>query len=151
MEFNLDWQKQALLDYQTSTLSHAQIAKKYGRSCDTIIKLVEREGAVRTQAPKASLTPMDEKQVISPLHRAIGVKLNLHRTVHNDYSLTEVAQQIRSDRYRVATMERGVHDFTLSELQAIAEFLGLTVVDLLTVRQAIYASPSSSTAKEVHG
>lgn len=69
---------------------------------------------------------------LSPMHRAIGVRLNLFRTV----TLGDVPVRKFSETYqfanpiRIRQMEAGLYDFRVSEVIRIAEIIGMSVEDL---------------------
>ncbi|CCV12880.1 helix-turn-helix transcriptional regulator [Mesorhizobium sp. STM 4661] len=129
MADNLEWHGKAIQDLETTDLSYAQLAKKYGRSRDTIIKLARLHNVLRRiPVTKGARRAIDMKE-LSPQHRALGTRLTIFRENRN---YTEAAAIIGVSRHVLKYMELGCYDFTLTQLNRISELLGATFVELTT-------------------
>lgn len=101
-----------------------------GRSRDAILKLCKKESISRPnkQAGHKALADMPR---ISPQHVALGLRITLYR---GSRSATEVARELGVSRYVLRSMEFGVHDFTLTQLQKLSSIMGQTIEQLIEQR-----------------
>lgn len=122
------WQASALHDLEHGDLSYQEIADKYGRDRDTIIKLKKQYGVVRQKPTRKGPRPVVEMQQISPAHGSLGLRITAYRGIR---SYTDLAQELNVSRYVVRMMEIGAHDFKLSELQRLSIIMGRKLHELL--------------------
>ncbi|TIS85672.1 MAG: hypothetical protein E5W26_10935 [Mesorhizobium sp.] len=129
MADNLEWHTQLIYDLENTDLSHGELAKKYGRSRDTVIKLARLHNVLRKIPVKKGARRAADMKALSPQHRALGTRLTIFRENRN-YS--EAAAFIGVSRHVLKYMELGCHDFTLTQLNRISELLGANFVELTT-------------------
>ncbi|MES0134560.1 hypothetical protein NKJ88_06290 [Mesorhizobium sp. M0016] len=129
MADNLEWHTQVIGDLENSDLSYAELAKKYGRSRDTIIKLARLHKVLRRIPIAKGARKAVDMTAISPQHKALGTRLSIFRGTRN-YS--DAAAIIGVSRHVLKYMELGCYDFTLSQLNRISELLGSTLVEMTT-------------------
>lgn len=129
MADNHSWHADAIKDLEETNLSYQEIADKYGRDRDTIIKLKNRYKLTRKLPPRKGPRRVIDRKELSPLHRAVGIRLSLYR---GDRSYAEVAQSIGVSALALRYMELGIHDITLAQLQRISELLGQSISELIT-------------------
>lgn len=123
-----EWQASAILDLRETDLSYQEIANKYGRDRDTIIKLKKASGVVRKMGPRKGSRPATAAKQLSPAHRSLGVRLSLYRGMR---TYNEIAQELNVSGYVVRRMEYGLHDFTLTQLQRLSTVMGQSIETLL--------------------
>ncbi|RWB08731.1 MAG: XRE family transcriptional regulator [Mesorhizobium sp.] len=129
MADNLEWHDKVIFDLENSDLSYAELARKYGRSRDTIIKLARLHNVLRrVPIAKGARRAVDMKE-LSPQHKALGTRLTIFRENRN-YS--EAAAIIGVSRHVLKYMELGCYDFTLTQLNRISELLGASFVEMTT-------------------
>lgn len=136
-----DWKVGAIHDFKYAGMSYQELATKYGRAKITIQKMLKRMGVERV-TPSTNIggrIKYSDLPVVSHTHKAIGVRLNLYRTLNLKENLTEFSGRIMVNRDTLRRMELGVHDFTLTELGRVAQMLSTLVPDLLTSRKEIHA------------
>ncbi|WP_375274975.1 helix-turn-helix domain-containing protein [Methylorubrum thiocyanatum] len=80
--------------------------------------------------PPGGQVPFAQRDVLSPEHRRIGIKLARAREA-DGLALTEFARRHGLNRVRLSGLEQGLIDPSLTELARLAEILGTTVPDLL--------------------
>jgi hypothetical protein len=147
MADNLDWREQAIHDYENSDDTVEVIAARYGRHWSTLNKLlIERRKAGLGRARAAKRRVFSERSVLSTAHRQIGIRMNMFRTLGMDWSMEKLASKLNVSRIRIVEMERGLHDFTLTELQAISD-----LVDLPLERLGLPIGETTQWAKDLIG
>ena len=125
----LDWQIRALSDLRTTTLSYQELADKYGRDRNTLIKLKREHQITRPSGHRNGPKPAVELKQLSPAHRALGLRITAYRGVR---SYTELGEELNVTRHVVRMMEIGAHDFTLRQLQKLSEVMGRSITELIT-------------------
>lgn len=124
-EPTLEWQRAALHDLRTSDLSRKEIAEKYKRNPSTIQRLIKEHNVVRPKIKRPRrLRPLNEIDPISPHHRWIGVKMGMVP----DPSVLRAKLGVSPITF--SRMMLGQHDFTLTDLNAIAPALGMSVEEI---------------------
>jgi transcriptional regulator with XRE-family HTH domain len=90
--------------------------------------------ALRLEQGKSAATSRGrafiDRKSISQTHIRIGSKLAWFRTQEGMEPQVFANHHKFSNRIAIRAMEQGIHDFTLSELQRIAEILGVTLSEL---------------------
>jgi len=140
-----DWKAACIHDFIHSGLSYGELGKKYNRSRDTIIKMTQQAGVER-QVPvnsRGGRLRFDQEKALSPIHKSIGVRMNLYRTLAKEWTTDEAAKILEANRYILRRMELGLHDFSLSQLEKVTEYLGTTMGDLLSPRPTIVTLPQT--------
>ncbi|MDX1221186.1 hypothetical protein GOL85_05580 [Sinorhizobium medicae] len=123
-----NWKNAALHDLMHSDLSVSRIASKYGRSETSVRKLMRSEQISRTRKRAiGGLKPFTKMDVLSPDHTRLG--LHLIRSRGNEKK-TSFAEALGVSATRLGKMEAGRHDFTLCEMQNIADLLGRVIFEL---------------------
>jgi predicted transcriptional regulator len=69
------------------------------------------------------------------------------RTLKHDLDMSELGTRLNLNRALIRRMELGVHDFTLSEVQAISDLLEIPMMELLTPKSL---APRSMTQPNGH-
>jgi DNA-binding XRE family transcriptional regulator len=140
MEEYAAWQDLAVHDLKTTDLSYEEIAKKYGRARDTVIKLARLHNLIGNRAvSRNGPRKMADLKPLSREHRTVGVRLTLYRGTR---SYTEVAQELNVSRHCLKAMEIGAHDFTLSQMIKISELIGMSINDVVKSVQ-VMGSPQN--------
>lgn len=132
------WPEGAIEDWQQGA-SYGWIAEKYGRGYSTVAKLIRAQKLVGTQRlvdisqrkRNGGRPPLHERKPLSPAHMHIGLKISHFRDIANEYTCTEFAKLIDTNRLTARLMELGLHDFKLSELRTIAKTINLSIADLI--------------------
>lgn len=136
----LDWLIKAKHDFQYSGDSIGEIAKRYGRNRSTLSKAMARDelagDAWERINPPTYLGGRRRHAEMKPLssqHLQVGAHLNYLRTVLNDWNQSQAGAKMtpQQSRFTVRNMELGFHDFTLSELTAIAALVKVPLPDLI--------------------
>lgn len=112
-----DWQKQALDDLKNTTMSRAEIARKYNRSPATIQRLIKLNNVQRPKGTQKGQRSLNETKPLSPQHHWIGIRLQILDTDN------QLRERLGVSRYAFAAMKLGAHDYSLSQLQRIADIL----------------------------
>ncbi len=121
------WPDSAVTDLKESELSFREIGIKYGRNTQTVRRLARDNGITRppkTSGPK----PLADIPSLSTSHRRLGMKITLNRGIKNH---TDMAEMLGVSRKIYALMEIGAHDFTMTQLLVISEFLGESIDNLI--------------------
>ncbi|MFB2554033.1 hypothetical protein [Ensifer soli] len=113
-----EWETAALHDLLQTSLSIADIASRHGRSKSAIHKLKNAAETIRPTTRGPGMKRMADLDVISQDHIRIG--LHLLRLRGRD-GKTAFANALGTSAITLGVMENGRHDFTLRQLQAIAE------------------------------
>lgn len=127
-------QTSLLDDYFDQGMSYSTLEAKYGRSQQSlrrIIRAAEAEGRVRTKAATDRRTILNSVDPLTPMHRRIGMRLVRWRTIDNNHSPAKASEILGVSLNRLHTMEGGIHHWTLLELHYVAERLGVTPIDLI--------------------
>jgi len=129
MADNSGWHSAAVYDLTNTDLSYDEIARKYGRHRDTIIRLKNQYNVTRKlPARKGHLRTID-REAIDPQHRTVGIKLTMHR---GSRSHSEMAELVGVSIPVLRNMELGLHAFTLAQLTRISKVTGLSLNELIT-------------------
>jgi len=135
------WKSAALDDLKNSDLSISRIASKHGRSPTSIKRLMRSEQVSRThKRPKGGLKPFIQMDKLSPDHVRLGLHLIRSR---GEEKKTSFGRALGVSATRLGQMEAGRHDFTLSEIQNIANLLGEAIFELRLVQQSELCSSST--------
>ncbi|MGN6584824.1 MAG: hypothetical protein ACTHJV_14085 [Rhizobiaceae bacterium] len=132
------WPEGALEDWENGA-SYGWIADKYGRGYSTVAKMIRAAqllGAKRlvdigNRKRQGGRQPLHERKPLSAMHLHVGLKISRFRQVENDYSCSEFAALIKTNRLTARLMELGLYDFKLLELQVIADLMRLTLAELM--------------------
>ncbi|WP_353640793.1 helix-turn-helix domain-containing protein [Mesorhizobium sp. WSM2239] len=135
---NKKWPEGPIEDWQQGA-SYGWIEEKYGRSYSTVAKLIRNAKAlgvkriVDTAGRKrqGGRTPLNDQKPLSYGHHSVGIRLNRFREIENVYTYQKLADMIDVNRLTVRKMELGLHDFTLGEIQKLAELMDVQVQELL--------------------
>jgi hypothetical protein len=118
--------------------SYGWLATKYGRSYSTISKMVGQAQKLGRQRVvdldnrrRGGRKAFSEQSAISPMHRNVGVKLNFYREVQHDMNYEELGAKLGLNRLVVRKMELGIHDFTLSQIDAVSKLLDKPITELM--------------------
>ena len=123
------WQENAISDLENTTLSLSAIGAKYGRNKATIYKMMKNSGIVRPEEKaRSGPTPVAGIKPISPQHRAVGIRLTIHR---GGRTFTEVGDELNLSRHMVKRMELGIWDFSLSQLIDVSGLLQMPIEKML--------------------
>lgn len=126
--------------------SDSTIAQAWGMEEHTVRALRRRQG-IKSSSDDAKDQQVNKRahanmKPLSPLHQQIGVKLDSFRNFVVRETPTQFAFRMRITRMRLRKMELGAWDFTLSDLQKIAEVTKTPLLDLLKQHNAIHAKVS---------
>jgi hypothetical protein len=132
------WPEGAIEDWQHGG-SYGWIADKYGRGYSTVAKLVQasqllgtkRLVDIRNRKRQGGRAALHERKPLGSAHLHVGLKISRFREIENDYSCSEFASMIKSNRLTVRFMELGLHDFKLSELRAIGKIVKCSLAELI--------------------
>lgn len=135
---SVNWPEGAIEDWQNGG-SYGWIADKYGRGYSTVAKLIQsvqmlgtkRTVDIRARKRQGGRVPRHKRKPLTAAHLHVGLQLSRYRTVENDYSCSETAGVIKTNRLTIRLMELGLHDFRLSELRRIAQVTNLSIADLI--------------------
>lgn len=117
-----DWKADVIQDLKTTSLPVPAIASKHGRSPTSVWNL-KREMNISRPAVKRGMKRFSEMEIISSDHTKLGLYLTRWRQ-HKGATKTELANVLKTSASKLGEWEAGRHDFTLSEMQAISEWVG---------------------------
>lgn len=134
----LKWPEGAIAEYFEVEVeerpSIRDLANRYGRSEVTVRKMISREAALRGIDLKA--TPrsraLHDQKTLGPLHIALGLKLVTHRVMDRHLGIREMAKELGVSPMTLGLMERGSHDYTLTQLLRLSEVLDVPVIELIS-------------------
>lgn len=130
-----EWKAGALYDLEHTDMSLEDIGRKYNRSPYTVKQLQTRHKIKRALLSNArGPKPLASGEPLSPAHRRIGVKITLFRGHKSQQAL---ASELGMSYYRLARMEVGHHDFTLTELQQLSKDLDLEISEIMAPPQEV--------------
>ncbi|WP_060567672.1 hypothetical protein [Aurantimonas manganoxydans] len=132
------WPEGAVEDWQHGA-SYSWLANKYGRAYSTIAHHIRFMRTRYDLKPVVDLSErrqggrqtFAEQSPISQFHRNVGVKLNYYREVINDLNYEELGAKLGVNRLVTRKMELGIHDFTLTQLEAVAGLLETAIPELM--------------------
>lgn len=107
------------------------ICKELGVTPEAVANVARKEHLTlpkRKRGPK----PLSQMEPISRLAQHIGREVFFYRQVHNDISIKELATKLGMSVTNLQRCESGFHDFTLSELERIANTIGKPPPELVT-------------------
>lgn len=133
MPINSGWKLAAIHDLENTNLSYNEIARKYGRHKDTIIKLIPRHNIRRPDHLQKSGKAVRDMEPIDDEHRCIGMHLTIFR---GNSSPSDMAESIGVSPHRLRKMELGVCELTLVELKRISKVLNKSLGQLMTPFEA---------------
>lgn len=120
-----------IADLKGTDLTYEEIARKYGYSYSGIAGICRRRGINRPHEQRRKRGPKPHSSVpYSGLHKKVGNALYLRRC-ELGIGVEEYGRRHGRTKFRVRAMELGIHDFTLTELQSIAEELSIPFEELL--------------------
>ncbi|BCJ91717.1 hypothetical protein IZ6_24520 [Terrihabitans soli] len=112
--------------------SYEEIGSKFGRHSSTIYKLSKEQNWVRpTKARTGGRKSFADSEVLSTVHRSVGIRLGMHRVMEQE-NFSQMGDRLGCSRLAASNMEKGFYDFSLTELNKIADLLGTDLIELLT-------------------
>lgn len=106
-----------------------ELASKYGVSRQTILNALKR-CEITPRPPRGGRRRAVEIDVISPVHRLIGVEIATFRLKHK-LLLTDIATELNISSHRIRLIEDGKYDLSLSELLKLCNYCSIDLVSLL--------------------
>lgn len=124
-----------------------ELATEHGLDPGSIRNLLSKAGAKSRRGPGCpsgaqSPKAFTKKPPLSRLHHQIGVKVDAQRNFAARAKVIDIGEALRMSSSRLRAAELGCHDFTLSELQRISEWLKVPLPQLVT--EVDLAKPNSS-------
>lgn len=110
-----------------TTMSFAEIGRKYNRHRSTVAILAKAVGATRDGVGRG-ITPLAEASPLSIQHRRLGVRITREL---GEMTPKEAADRLGISVIRLRQMELGVHDFTLLEMLKLEKFLGIEMSEMI--------------------
>lgn len=134
--------KDRVLAYLAQGMARVDIAELMGVSPNYITRVATNAGIT---LPKNRPGPrrLNELLDYGSLHRQIGTRLRHAYRVERDMTVEEVASHLGMSCPNVTNSGDAAYNFRLTELQKIAEFLDITLVELLTEAPTRFAVVSS--------
>jgi DNA-binding XRE family transcriptional regulator len=120
-------------DWMSGQYTKADLAAKYGCSVQTVNKATR--GLVRPvgRTKRRSLADMPKR---GTLWGQIGNDISFRRRVNLDMSVTDFARSVGISCIRLTEIENGVADVTLTELMKISQKLGMTLDQMVRLRNS---------------
>lgn len=118
-------------------VSQPDIAREMGLAVSTVRFILKQAGfrSPETAAPQGGKArTLLGRTPISRLHHQIGSRVYAFRSPRKEEGLTTVAATLGMSRQRLRTIECGLHDLTLSEVQKLAVLLDIPFLELVTER-----------------
>lgn len=106
-----------------------EIAIDVGLSVMAIRVILKNGNALRGKTPRVK-KPKEDK-VLSPLHAKIGGMLSHHRFFTRGIDRKMAAEELNWSMQRVATVEAGSYNLTLTDLQDLSRFLGIPIEEIV--------------------
>lgn len=122
---------QALPRHKYSTLK-TYLARVNGQLTDAEKQRRDAARAARPRKRPDYHRKYQDRTVLGPVHLRIGRKLLMARLELNMKSEEFCDRNDFANRAVLSLMEQGYHDFTVSEVQVVADIVGTTVEELLT-------------------
>lgn len=130
--------EQILNDYFDKGLSLDILEAMHGRSSVQIQRLIrqaEAEGRTRTMQPRDRRSVVGAEP-LSRIHKRIGMRFIRWRDNEKRMSTGQAAAFLEISRNRYASLEAGIHNFTMLELVVLCERLGWSIAELLAVAES---------------
>ena len=126
---------EALVERFYNNESVSSIARTSGRSTSYILKLIQEDKTANGPRERRSIQRVDPrlligKEAISPLHSKIGMMIARYRATKS-LSKTQMGNLIPVSRVVVSNAEIGAHDLTITQLQRLAEILGVSIKEFV--------------------
>lgn len=106
-----------------------EIAIDVGLSVMAIRVILKNGNALRGKTPRVK--KLKEDKVLSPLHAKIGGMLSHHRFFTRGIDRRMAADELNWSMQRVATVEAGGYNLTLTDLQDLSRFLGRPIEEIV--------------------
>ena len=123
------WHDAAIYDLENTTMSYSEIARKYGRSRDTITKLKKERHIVRPSKLKRGNESPLFQDPIDQFHRNIGVHVTIMRRNSSPKLISEL---IGVSTHVLRKIELGLHEITLLELIRISRATNKSIPELMS-------------------
>ena len=112
------------------------VSKAFSRSHALVMKYVRAEKGRGRRRSKVRGTDdprrRENRHPVSSLHCRVGVLVALHRS-REKQTMTAFGLKVGLSRIRVAELESGSYDLTVGELQAVADELGISLLEIIRV------------------
>ena len=133
----LDELRRDMMDrYFNDGWSVGAVSKRFRRSHALVMKYVRAEKGRGRRRSKVKGTDdprrRENRRPVSSLHCRVGVLVALHRS-RKRQTMTEFGLKVGLSRIRVAELESGSYDLTVGELQAVADELGISLLEIIRV------------------
>lgn len=123
-------------------MSVSEIVKRYAHThsayavkgfCKEAIRELKAEHpGFEMRQGQSGFAALGSTKTLSQMHLAIGVRINNHRRAKMDMQPMEYCSRFQfSNHIRLRKMETGQYDFSLSEMQRIAEIIGVPMEELV--------------------
>jgi len=123
------------------------IAIDVGLSVMAIRVILKNGNALRGKGPRTK-KPKEDK-VLSPLHSKIGGMLSHHRFFTRGIDRRMAADELNWSMQRVATVEAGGYNLTLTDLQDLSRFLGKPLEEIVNGQSKAKHAPCDLSDSEL--
>lgn len=117
------------------------LAMDNGLSVASVRVILRDGGALKGKAPRVFRT--ETERVLSPLHAKLGGMLSHYRAFTRGIDRRMAADELNWSMQRVASVEKGVYNLTLVDLQDLARFLDKPIEELFSGQSKAKHAPSN--------
>lgn len=113
-----------------------KIAHDFGISAESVRRIARLNGIPpRKKGRRANRQRLEHSNPISPLHEAVGLKVNRYRSLKSESPYT-FAEKAKMSMQRLRTIETGCQaDLTLTDLNKLADAMGCNVTELVAYKE----------------
>lgn len=112
------------------------LARAYGLSERTIWLILSKMGTTGGDRPRRKRPRRQDRRPLSSLHARIGVAVSSARRLDLGLGVSAFAERVKLSPDRVAGIEAGYHDVSVTELIKIAEGIGRPIEEIVRPRTA---------------
>ena len=133
MAIDIGWHPGAIYDLTNTTMSYDQIARKYGRTKDTIVKLKKKMNITRPAGLLKGAQAARFLEPIDQMHRNVGIHVTIFR---GNMQPAQMAELLGVSTRVLRKIEIGSQEITLLQLSRIAKILNKSLAQLITPYEA---------------
>lgn len=117
------------------------IAIDIGLSVMSVRVIIKAGAALRGDTPRVFRT--ESEKVLSPMHVRVGALLAHHRAFVRGLDRRSVSKELNWSVQRIASVEKGIYNLTLTDLQDLARFLEKPIEEILNGQSKTEHAPSN--------
>lgn len=110
--------------YESNSCTITELARKFSMSTRQVNNILEKHGIAKSRRPIST-------EPISDLHKSIGDTFFYYRNMMG-LGYNDIAEDTLMSSKRVAAIERGLHDISVTDLKKLADYFKIDLMEIVS-------------------